>query len=178
VLFAVSRVDASEPDTLNLIPRLLAKSERIETHGFRVTRTKSQWVITYCPDNTCGVFRAPLKTPREAIGDFALLWLYYASGYIYLENFESDAEALVASTLERYSMKCPPSSEEATASCVLTSLAKQHNIRLAFRRSDEGATGEWKVALTEELSPEAISQTKLWQRNEWEKSKEPWLLNK
>ena len=163
---------AAQPDTLSVLPKLLA-NEHLLTHGFKAQRTKAQWVVTYCPDNTCDLFRAPASVDRVAIGDFSVLWLYYATGYIYLERFEKDARPLVRETLERYSAVCPPTSEEQTASCVLTGLAKSHRIRLAGRRSDEGQTGEWREGISEKLSAEAIRSTKLWQRNEWGKSTKP-----
>jgi len=178
ILLGVSIVHAGEPDTLSFIPQLLAKNDSVVEHGFKVARTKTQWVVTYCPDNTCDVIRAPLQTPRQGIGDFALLWLYYASGYIYLEQFEVDAQPLVESTIERYSKDCPASTEEARAACVLSALATRSNVRLAFRRSDEGATGEQKVDPKEKISVDAIRQTKKWQRDEWEKAKKRRLRNK
>jgi hypothetical protein len=177
-LLGTSTAHADHPDLLRLIPQLLAKNERLERHGFKVARTKTQWVVTYCPDNTCDVFRTPLQTPREVVGDFALLWLYFASGYIYLESFETDAQSLVESTVERYSKECPPTTEEATASCVLIALATRHNIRLAFRRYDEGGVVESIEPARKKLSPDRIRDTKWWQRNEWEKTKEPWELNR
>ncbi|HKC54268.1 MAG TPA: hypothetical protein VKC33_06475 [Burkholderiales bacterium] len=177
-LLGTSSAYADDTDVLRLIPQLLAKNERLEDHGFKVTRTKTQWVVSYCPDNTCDIFRTPLQTPRKVVGDFALLWLYFSSGYIYLESFETDAQALVESTVERYSKECPPTTEEATASCVLIALAARYNIRLAFRRYDEGGVVESKLEPTKKLSPDRIRDAKWWQRNEWEKSKEPWELNR
>jgi hypothetical protein len=178
LLLGTSIAYADDPDTLRLIPQLLAKNERLEAHGFKVTRTKSQWVVTYCPDNTCDIFRTPLRTPRKIVGDFALLWLYYSSGYIYLEGFETDARSLAESTVGRYSKDCPPTTEEATASCVLTTLATGYDIRLIFRRGDEGATIESKIDPKKKLSADAIREAKWWQRNEWEKTKEPWEFNR
>jgi hypothetical protein len=174
-----SVASAEDPDTLKLIPQLLAKSNKCALDNtFKVTRTKAQWVVTFCIDNTCDILRTPLRTPRNIVSDFALLWLYYTSSSICLESFETDAQSLVESIVERYSKECPPKTEDVTASCILTTLATRHSISLAFRRYPEGSAFESKADPTKELSPDRIHDAQWWRRNEWEKRKEPWELNR
>lgn len=159
---------AAEPDLLEVIPTLLAKNPNLKDHGFSVKVLKNDWVISYCPDNTCDVIRAPKQVSREVLGDFTLLWLYYASGYIYLKGFvQVDAPPLVAAALDRRSGGCRRESEFVLASCVLSTIAESNKIRLAFRRSDEGATVENRETIKESLSEARIREVKAWQTSTW-----------
>jgi hypothetical protein len=159
---------ARDPDLLEVIPQLLAKIEGLEHHGFRARHLKDGWAVHYCPDNTCDVIRAPTGVPRQVIGDFSLLWLYYVSSYIYLKRFyETDARPFVIGVMERRAGNCPTQPEYARASCVLTSMANEFNIRLGFRRSDEGATVENRLDAKDELSAANIARVKEWQLEQW-----------
>ena len=165
---ATSSAPAQDPDLLKTIPQLLAKIEDLERHGFRARHLKSGWAIHYCPDNTCDVIRAPKDVPRQAMGEFTLLWLYYVSGYTYLKRFyEVDAQPFVAQVLERRGGTCPVQPEFARASCVLTAMADEYGIRLGFRRSDEGATVENRLEPKDELSVANIARVKEWQLQQW-----------
>jgi hypothetical protein len=161
---------AAEPALLEVIPSLLAKNTNLEHHGFSARLLKNDWVISYCPDNTCDVIRAPKQVSRAVLGDFSLLWLYYASGYIYLKGFiEIDAPPLVAAALDRRSGGCRREPEFALASCVLSTMAESNKIRLAFRRSDEGGTVEGRKTIKESLSEARIGEIRAWQTNAWKK---------
>jgi hypothetical protein len=159
---------ATEPEVLGLLPQLLASAPYSAKNSFRVSKGDKGWRMLYCPDNTCDVIRADLRMPRADLGDFALLYLYYASDYIYLKNFYyTEAKPHVGRVLARRSNGCPSDSEYATASCALLRLAKAHGISLAFRRSDEGQTAESPVKLQDRLSANAIEATKRWQIDQW-----------
>jgi hypothetical protein len=160
----------AEPDLLQVIPKLLAKNRNLEHHGFSAKLLKSGWHVSYCPDNTCDVIRAPKDMSRAALGDFTLLWLYYASGYIYLQRFvETDAPPYVQQVLERRSGSCLREPELTLASCVLSTMAASNKLRLSFRRSDEGATVETRKSISDSLSEARIGEVRAWQTNTWQK---------
>ena len=160
----------AETDLLQVIPNLLAKNSNLEHHGFSAKHLKNGWVVSYCPDNTCDVIRAPKDASRAALGDFTLLWLNYASGYIYLQRFvETDAPPYVHEVLERRSGSCPRTPELTLASCVLSNMAESNKLRLSFRRSDEGATVDTPKGIRESLSETRLSEVRAWQSKAWGK---------
>ncbi len=168
ILASTPSVAGPDPDMLQLIPKLLAKTPGLESPCFEAKKGNKEWEVSFCPDNTCDVIRVPSSTPASVIGDFTLLYLYYASGYIYLKNFYLvDARPYVPAVLARYSGKCPKSPELATAACVMNSLAAQHAIRLSFRRSDEGQTGESIRDPKRELSEAHLIEIKSWLADAW-----------
>ena len=165
-----SPASTAEPDLLQVIPKLLAENHDLEDPGFSAKLRKGGWVVSYCPDETCDVIRAPRGVSREVMGDFALLWLYYASGYVYLKRFvEIDAPPYARAVLQRRSGSCPQERELTLASCVLSTLARDNKLRPSFRRSDEGATVETPRTINESLSEARIREVRAWQTNEWRK---------
>jgi hypothetical protein len=165
-----SNAQPAEPDFLRVIPQLLAKNKELAHHGFSSRQLEKEWVISYCPDNTCDVIRAPKRVPRKVLGEFSLLWLYYASGYVYLKRFhEVDAPPFVAEVLERHIQGCVKESEYAMASCVLTRMAVENKIRLAFRRYDEGGVFEGPNDAKAYLSEARIREVNAWQGKAWQK---------
>src|SRR5690348_4464377 len=50
-------------------------------------------LLEFCPDNTCEGFSSSAKTPKATLEDFAYLYIYYFSEYIYLSDWRSHAEA-------------------------------------------------------------------------------------
>ena len=118
ILASTPSVAGPDPDILQLIPQLLAETPGLESPCFEAKKGNKEWEVSFCPDNTCDIIRVPSSTPASVIGDFTLLYLYYASGYIYLKNFYLvDARPYVPAVLARYSGKCPKSPELATAAC-------------------------------------------------------------
>ncbi len=167
-LISTPSVAASDEDLLPLIPRLLAKTPGLNSSSFQAERGDKEWQISFCPDNTCDVIRLPRGTPASVVGDFTLLYLYYASGYIYLKNFyRIDARPYVPAVLARYSAACPKSLELAAAACVMSDLATQYSIRISDRRFDEGHTEETIIDPKKELSEVHLRETKSWQEKAW-----------
>jgi hypothetical protein len=168
ILASTPSVAGPDPDMLQLIPQLLDRTPGLESPAFKAKKGSKEWEVSFCPDNTCDVIRAPRSTPASVIGDFSLLYLYYASGYIYLKRFcLVDARPYVPVVLARYSGKCPKSPELATAACVMKGLVTQHAIRLSFRRSDEGHTGESILDPNKEFSEAHLIKIKAWQADAW-----------
>jgi hypothetical protein len=167
-LVSASSIAETNISTLKLIPQLLSKSPHLSGSVFDAKNSKSGWIVSFCPDNTCNIIRAPRATPANAIGDFSALYLYYVSGYVYLKSFyNTDARPYMPSILERNAAKCQSSAEFAQAACVLNGLAKKHSIKIAFSRLDEGSAQETKLDVANELNEDHIKETKAWQTKEW-----------
>lgn len=166
---SASSIAETNISTLKLIPQLLSKSPHLSGSVFEAKNGKKGWMVSFCPDNTCNIIRAPGSTPANAIGDFSALYLYYVSGYIYLKSFyNTDAKPYIPSILERNSARCQGMAEFSQAACVLNSLAKKHSIRIAFSRLDEGGADETKLDVADELKEDHIKETKAWQTKEWQ----------
>jgi hypothetical protein len=163
-------LDAIYADTFQLFPQLLDKTPDLGAKSMEVKKDKNGWQVSFCPDNTCNIIRAPSKTPREVIRDFTPLYLCYASGYVYLKQFAlEDAKPFATEILARNKSRCIVSSEYGLASCVLLDLAKRHKISVSFSRAYEGAVLETPLILPNDLSEERIRQTKKWQKGEWKR---------
>ena len=125
-------------------------------------------VISYCPDNTCEAFSAPAGTPENALADFALTYLFYASGYTYLDTFVTrDGQAEAHSIIARNRGSCANDNQLQLASCVLLSLAQRHSIRVASVVFDEGARRETPVRLKTRLSVSQLRRTEAWRAEQW-----------
>ena len=125
-------------------------------------------VISYCPDNTCEVFSAPAKTSEGNLAEFALAYLFYASGYTYLEAFVRGAgQSEAHSILDRERGTCASSDQIELASCVLQSLARRHSISVTLVRQDEGARIQTPVRLKAELAVSQLRRTEAWRSEQW-----------
>jgi hypothetical protein len=98
----------------------------------------SRAVVGYCPDNTCEEFAVAGKR-ITLLKDFARVYLYGVSEYIYLGGWQSAPPSQeVASVLERFRATCPEPRPRKAAHCVALHLARTHHIAVSFVRYDEG----------------------------------------
>ena len=105
----------------------------------QVTVEAESVTVEYCPDNTCDVFAIDDPTGSEVLQDFAYAYLLGASPYIYLQQFQADADSTATrSVLGRYSAHCPQEPLVQSARCVVMYLIDKHPIRVSFVRYDEG----------------------------------------
>jgi hypothetical protein len=105
----------------------------------RVSSNGGSTAVEYCPDNTCEVFELSGASASLPIQDFALVYLFGISEYVYLEPFQSnDSSPAIRAVLARYQSDCPHQSARVSARCVASLLAKRHAIRASFVRYDEG----------------------------------------
>jgi hypothetical protein len=110
----------------------LGDAVRVSTKGGSTT-------VEYCPDNTCEVFELFGASASLPIQDFAFVYLFGISEYVYLEPFQSnDSSPAIWAVLSRYRSDCSQQSARVSARCVASLLAKRHAIRASFVRYDEG----------------------------------------
>jgi hypothetical protein len=84
---ALTRIAVGEEkpvDSLAVLKRAL--SVRGNT-TISVVKTSAGREVHYCTDNTCDIFKAPNSAPQGALADFAFTYIFYASGYTYLQDF-------------------------------------------------------------------------------------------
>jgi len=131
-------------------------------------RTDAGWRVSYCPDNTCEIIKAPSAANAQDLADFTFLYLYYASGYVYLEDFCLKGGKLnAAMILESHKDHCSATGEFGKASCVLGKLARRTGVSLSFGRKDLGQYGEQAEDIQEALAERSISSVKKWQMDQW-----------
>jgi len=164
--FTQIAVRAEEPvDSLGVLERTLNKPGLTT---ISVVKTNAGRELHYCPDNTCDVFKAPTAAPPRALADFAFAYIFYASGYTYLEDFVTrTGRAHSEVILNRNRSGCKQGHELELASCVLRHLARQYSIRVFQVREDEGASTETAVDLQAALSVNALKRTRAWQLEQW-----------
>lgn len=104
-----------------------------------VTSHDEETIVEYCPDNTCSVITAIGSADAQEIQDFAYVYLFTRSSYIYLKTFQQDTRSgRTQSVLDRYSSGCPQLTAQEAARCIFSRLATKHEIRVEFVRYDEG----------------------------------------
>ena len=158
-------VCAEAIDSLVILQRTLNKPG---STTISVVKTSSGQEVHYCPDNTCDVFKAPASALPRAVADFAFAYIFYASGYTYLENFVTNTGSSHSKViLSRNRSSCAEAQELELASCVLRNLAQQQSIRVFQVREDEGTRTEKAVGLRAALSVPALERTRAWQLEQW-----------
>jgi len=112
-----------------------------------LTTSSAGLTIEYCPDNTCDVFRGAPGTSVENLSDFVFVFLYYESGYVYLNEsraehpaFREAAKDAVSSIVKRTRYWCKAS--KPTPKCILRGMAKEYRVSVSASRYDEGGRFE------------------------------------
>lgn len=121
-----------EFDSLRALATRFPQTISVKNHGR---------LIEFCPDNTCDGFVASKRVPIGELKDFAYLYEYFFSQYIYLPEWRSTASAKLAAEkiLSRPAyQKCKGKDSHAKARCVLLALSYNRRIKLIFIRYDEG----------------------------------------
>jgi len=133
-------------DPLESLTSSFPKSIRIKQNGH---------VLEFCPDNTCDGFVSTPSVPLAELKDFAYLYIFYFSDFVYLPEWRSRAEAKNATerVLSRPEYrKCKAQSERETARCVLLDRSHDGRIKLIFVRYDENQRNVVPEDISKELS--------------------------
>jgi hypothetical protein len=124
-------------------------------------------LVRYCPDNTCVELRG--KGDQDALNDFALAYLVFASGYTHLKTFVQSPAANRANAIVAKSVAACPAGDKATRiSCVLLNMVSRHSIDAVVVRYDEGQVARAPINLTAELAPEALERLWQWRKEQWQ----------
>lgn len=112
-------------------------------------------LLEFCPDNTCHGFVSSANVSAVALKDFAYLYIYFFSDYVYLPDWRNHPDAKVAA--ERVLSKleyrhCKAENDRETARCVLLDLSRGGKIKLIFVRYDENRRNVVPEDVAEELS--------------------------
>jgi hypothetical protein len=99
----------------------------------------------YCPDNTCEMFESG-KCSAGPMDDFALIYLYGVSRYVYLQRFQTEARPLIEKIAGKHT-NCRSADFGDRIRCLLEYLSTKCDIKLYFRRFDEGEMCEQEVDL-------------------------------
>lgn len=95
--------------------------------------------VEYCPDNTCEAFELRGSGAAQRLQEFAAVYFYGVSRYVYLEAVQQqEPPPVVAEVLIKLRPVCPQSEPRLAAQCAAAHLAKAHPIRGSFVRFDEG----------------------------------------
>lgn len=139
------KINSQDNDSMKIL-------EEMFTDNIRFKKNNSSISIEYCPDNTCDKFSTTLENSSQKLSDFAYLYLYYVSSYIYLKKFKNKTgKKYVSGIIKRNSDKCEDDSEIDLAKCTLKTLAKDYSIIVTFIRFDEGGSFEIPCDLNDEL---------------------------
>lgn len=120
-----------------------------------VTLKNKGHLLEFCPDNTCHGFVSSASVPVTKLKDFAYLYIYFLSEYIYLPDWRSHAEAKNAAervlSAPEY-RNCKSGSDRQTARCILLDLSRDEKIKLIFVRYDENRRNVVPEDIPKELS--------------------------
>lgn len=106
--------------------------------GIKFHVEKNQFVIEYCPDNTCEKIIATKGMGERAFLNISLLYFKFASGYIYLKDWNQDALTADASLFAKDQIPdCRGLGGYDLTACALDWGRRAHNMRIYFTRYDE-----------------------------------------
>jgi hypothetical protein len=114
-------------------------------------------LLEFCPDNTCHGFAKSENVPVAALKDFAYLYIYFFSDYLYLDDWRKREDANL--TAENILSKpiyhnCQREDRKESARCILLGLSRDGKIKLKFIRYDEKERNVADENISEQLSAE------------------------
>ena len=102
------------------------------------TRVRPTLEVRYCPDNTCDAVTGGPGAKKRDVADFALLYIWSVSDYIYLGEWRKGPVPPPVKSALRRQTACSGESGQAPLGCALQRLAKSASIQLSSVRFDEG----------------------------------------
>jgi hypothetical protein len=139
-----AKVDARDP--LQVIAQSFPKTIEFKDKGR---------VLEFCPDNTCDGFVRSEGVPIAELEDFALLYTYFFSDFIYLKDFRKceDVSQAVDDVLSRPAYReCRSANSKGSARCALIALSRVRRTRLIFVRYDEKRRSVVNENIAEQLA--------------------------
>jgi len=125
-----------------------------------VTIRENGHLLEFCPDNTCDGFTSSANVPVAELKDFAYLYIYFFSEYIYLPQWRDHAETKNAAKrvlAQPAYRNCKYEGDRQKARCVLLNLSRNGRIKLIFVRYDENRRNVVLEDIPKELSRKPAS---------------------
>jgi hypothetical protein len=129
--------------SLVCIPGFAQESQQILIQEFsswrapKVERKNDRLTLEVCRDQ-CNYYTARGDAPEQALWDVALLHQLYFNREYQAEKFRGRHSKAGDLVTHRYDAGCEGNKGGALAKCVLSALAKKHDVRVAFVGYDEG----------------------------------------
>jgi hypothetical protein len=129
------------------------KLKKMLGDSISIKRNQNKHVVEYCPDNTCEVFSAAERDSSsiQKLTNFAYIYLYYVSDYIYLEDFRDKGNVYINNIVDINAEGCPIEKEADKIKCTIRKLFSKNGIEIKFIRYDEMQRSEVSVNLEAEL---------------------------
>lgn len=118
-------------DPLKSLTTSFPKSVRVKQNGH---------LLEFCPDNTCDGFVSSIGVPVAELKEFAYLYIFYFSDFIYLQDWRRQPEPkkVAEQILSNPAYdKCKNLTKVETARCLLLDRSRGGRIKLIFVRYDE-----------------------------------------
>jgi hypothetical protein len=154
VLALLLPVTGMSQQTGNANPGTFDPLPTIEKSFPDIKITKRNTLLEFCPDNTCDGFVAKEGTAVSTLKDFAYLYKYFISDYIYLPEWRNqpEAKAMANRVLSKAEYRsCKNDSALEAARCVLLGTSHKGFICLIFVRYDEGARNVVPMDIVKEV---------------------------
>ncbi len=135
-----------DPDPLELLTGQLGDS---------IEPSKEEYIIDYCPDETCYSFSSGLNSPGSfnRLADFAYIYLYQISDDASLEAFRASGGKQMAEIVSRNMLDCPDIGEKENAKCALRNLADTYSIKIKSIVYEEMEKKETPIDIDSQLYP-------------------------
>lgn len=134
-----------EPDSLELLSGQL---------GDAIAPSKEEYILDYCPDDTCYSFSSGLMSPGafNRLADFAYIYLFHISNDASLDEFKASGGKQMTEIVAHNMRDCPDEGEEENARCALENLADTYSIKLKSIVYEEMEKKETPIDIWTELS--------------------------
>ena len=121
------------------------------SNSIRVEKNNG-YLIEFCPDNTCELYKASRAASFEQLVEFFYLYTYYFSQYYVLTKWRKEKESteIARKILSKYRFaQCKSKIEIQDAKCIVKTLAGKNFIELYQVRNDEKERNLVKIDLEE-----------------------------
>jgi hypothetical protein len=137
---------------ITLLPCYAQESQQILIQEFsswrspKVERRNGRLALEVCKDQ-CNYYTARVDTPEQALWDIALLHHLYFNREFEADKLRARYSKAGDAVVRLHDGGCSGKEQTLMAQCVLQTLSKKYNVRVAFVRYDEGQRCEVAASL-------------------------------